>query len=502
MKKIITTILLMAWGISSFAQGIFNDGAYIVSETGSYWVVDNGDFTLTSLSASNLVQTAHLTIMDDASLTLPSGSYLTVNSTLYNQGSFNIQSGSSLITNGTITNNGTISVQKSVDKDNQWHLISVPNAVSTANTFIGDYLIPWNEQTASWTNINDPETVLIPVKGYNLKVKNSEGNYSFSGMPNTGNQNIAICYTENGTGYKGANLVGNPYPSAIDWADLDNTYGAVYLWDGTQYATWNDGSSVNGATQYIPPMQGFFIVTNSSGTFSLTNDNKTHSGASSFYKEAKSIQNGLILYASNGSYSDELCLVFDEHASANFELQRDAYKLASSTSGIAQLYSFSGDTKFSIDVRPEESTIQLGFTNDINGVYEIALKEMNGLLGAFLEDTKENIFHNLQSGAYSFVWNSNDSEKRFKFNLSTTGIEDTKAELASIFAFQKTLYIKSNTQLSNASVQMIDMTGKVVYQNDLNQSHDFALDLSLANGIYTVILTTEKESQVQKIILN
>ncbi|MEZ5083700.1 MAG: hypothetical protein R2750_09645 [Bacteroidales bacterium] len=54
---------------------------------------------------------------------------------------------------------------------------------------------------------------------------------SFSGSTNTGNQNKA--FTQNGDGW---NLIGNPYPSSLDWeavtipAELN---GAIWLFDPT-----------------------------------------------------------------------------------------------------------------------------------------------------------------------------------------------------------------------------------------------------------------------------
>ena len=53
---------------SSFAQGVIKaeSGARIVSETGSYWVVDNGAFTLTSPGVTNPAYTFSSAKTDDA----------------------------------------------------------------------------------------------------------------------------------------------------------------------------------------------------------------------------------------------------------------------------------------------------------------------------------------------------------------------------------------------------------------------------------------------------
>lgn len=408
-----------------------------------------------------------------------------------------IEDGGSLITNGTVSGDATI---KKTIADTDWHLISVPNAVTTANSFYGDYIEPWDETTGSWSNLTETTDGINPVQGYGFKKQNGSGTYTFTGTPNTGDQSIAVTYTEVvATDYDGANLLGNPYPSPIDWDGLDDTWGSVYYWNGAAYVTWNNGSGTG--SQYIAPMQGFFIVAGSAGTFSLTDANRTHSGASAFYKSANTISNGIVLTASNGSYLDELYLVFDEEASESFELQRDAYKMLSNTEGLSQLFSFNLETKFSIDVRPEGS-IQLGFKNDKDGVYQIGLKELEGISGAYLEDTKLSIFHNLENGDYQFEWSTTDPEKRFKFHLNTTGLDDLKVDLAQLYTYQKTLYIQSQENLHNASVRIIDLRGREVYRQQLNNTQSESIALDLTNGAYTVVLSSDEGIETKKIIFN
>ncbi|MCX6278310.1 MAG: hypothetical protein NT004_09455 [Bacteroidetes bacterium] len=81
---IITAALLCI--MQSYAQtgAIYNNSAHIVSTSGSYWVVDNGNVARTSESSVNPANMANLNIEGDASLTITPKSYLTVNGTLTN----------------------------------------------------------------------------------------------------------------------------------------------------------------------------------------------------------------------------------------------------------------------------------------------------------------------------------------------------------------------------------------------------------------------------------
>lgn len=453
-----------------------------------------------------------LTINSSYTFTLGSTDYVTVNGNLTVAGTFNIESDAtgagSLITYGSIENTGTINIERYVTSVD-WHLISVPNNNTTASTFVGDYLEPWDETTGSWSNITDVAATLSPLQGYGYQKPSGDANtYTFTGTPNTGSQSIEITYTEIAeSGYDGANLLGNPYPSSIDWSDLDNIYGAVYYWDGVQYASWNNGEAINGGTQYIPPMQGFFIVLEEhGGNFNLTNAHRTHTGADNYYKEAQTISNGIVLAASNGSFSDELYIKFDEDTSDEYELWYDAYKFLSNTKGLPQLYSITNEIKFSIDVRPETGVIQLGYQNNEDGVYQIGMKEMDGISGAFLEDTKLDIFHNLEGEDYLFEWSVNDSEKRFKFHLSTTATEniqdDIDNEFVKIYTYNKQLYIRSEELLQNVNILVIDMLGRSVYEKQLNTLQEEIISLPLRDGVYTVIVKSASLTQIQKIIFN
>ncbi len=430
--------------------------------------------------------------------------------TIENGATFTIQSDAngvgSLITNGIITNNGTVNIERYVS-ESVWHFISSPNNVSTANTFDSDYLQTWDETTASWTDITEASTALTPVKGYSFwGTPSKAATYTFSGTPNTGNQSLALTYTEVvGYGNDGANLLGNPYPSSIDWSGLDDTWGAVYYWNGTQYATWNDGSATNGGVQYIPPMQGFFIMVSTSGTFSLTNSNRTHEGASAYFKATEELSaNSILLEAKSGGLTDELFIRIDNEATEDFELTRDAYKFPSDVKGLSQVYSFAGEKTLSIDVRPETEVIQLGFQNDENGIYSIGIKEISDLTGVKLEDTKTGTFHDLQSGSYEFAWSIIDNEKRFKLHLNALGIEDDIAQQNQILIYSSgnTIYFKNLESTKDVQMRISDITGRIVLEKNIQSSGLVSIPTNLKSGIYIVSVINENEIQTEKVIIN
>jgi len=421
--------------------------------------------------------------------------------TINNGGELKVDHGGSLITNGIVTKNGVFAIDLLISQ-NKWHMVSSPITGATANTFLGDYLQNWDEPTATWSDITDPATALAPIKGYSLWDALKFGDtYTFTGTPNTGNQNAALTYTNHGgSTYDGANLLGNPYPSSIDWSGLDDTYGAVYYWDGSAYVSWNNGSG--SGVQYIPPMQGFFVVSGSSGTFNLTNNNRTHSGASFYYKSSGTISNGLVLEATGDNYNDALYLKLNEEAATGFELTRDAWKLPSNTPGISQLWSVSPEGNLSIDVRPYQEVIPLGFSNDVAGNYSISIKEMADLTSVILEDSKENTFTDLTKGAYHFKWDLTDDENRFKIHLGITGIQTpSQDESVLIYASGQDLYLRPVEGQSNGTLTLTDMAGRSVFQKQVQVSGLTIVTVNLIRGIYLVSYTTNTETLVKKVVV-
>ncbi len=424
---------------------------------------------------------------DCNNLTINSGAMLTV------------ESGGSLITEGMITNNGIFNAERSISNE-QWHMISSPITNAQSGMFVGDYLQEWNETTGLWSDISSITTPLTPVKGFGFW-SNGTGSttHTFTGTPNTGGQSLSLSTSGSGGSYDDANLLGNPYPSSIDWALLDGIEnGAVYCYNGTGYLNWNNGSGTG--SQYIAPMQGFFIIAPSAGTFNVDNSYRVHNGATNYYKSTNTVSNGLVLAASNGIYEDELWIAFNETANAEFDYEYDAYKFFSGNSGIAQLYTITEGNILSIDIRPETGEIQLGFKNDQDGVYQIGISQIDGISSAILEDTKHEIFHDLKMSDYDFSWEISDNETRFKLYLNVAGINEILTT-TQIFAYQKTINIRSIEPLNNAEIQILDMIGKIVYKKRLVNGQNETITTPVKDGVYLIQLISDNGTQVEKVIL-
>ncbi len=275
-----------------------------------------------------------------------------------------------------------------------------------------------------------------------------------TGVVNNGPLSITL-YNNNNTYTKGFNLIGNPYPSPIDWnapsgwtkTNIDN---ALYFFKaspsdeyGGKYSTWINGvSSDDTVSNIIPSMQGFFIhVTDGppwpvTGSLSLDNNVRitdlTHIFAKSGEKNPISILRLGAAFGDDPSSTDPLVIYFDEKASSGFDGQLDALKLMNTDYYVPSFYSFGTDgKKLSINALPgspeELCTIPLGLNNLIDGyiVFRI-IYAGEGLSGKkiFITDAASGAEYDLlDNKEYRIYLNAGEYKSRFYLNISPLATE-------------------------------------------------------------------------------
>jgi len=551
MKKLIIINLLLVWGLLSFAQGIYNDGAHIVSTTGSYWVVDNGSFTLTSNSSTNPTQFDNLVITNDASLTLGSAStptYLTVSDgfSMTSPATVTIPSGStgssSLIV-GTISGTGSFTVNRYITGASlDWHLISSP---VTSQEISGDFtpggstydFYLYNEPSNEWINrkntsvtpTDDPpyfddvngDLLFTPGRGYLAAYNESNPTKSFVGSVNQGtvSQSLTI---DGSTQYQGANLLGNPYPSSIDWKapsgwtrtmlrDDDENAGigySMYIWNetagnyGTFISNGSDGSGTNSVTRYIPPMQGFFVMAASAGSFKMTEDVCVHESVSSWLKNTNVNPNIIRLKVNSSGYGSDEVVIEDSKTSTG-----GAQKWFTFVETAPSLWIDSDDKQYSIllnNVDKNENHYPIGFKAGIEEQYSItALFDPDSYMDIILEDKKLGNFHNLlESPNYNFYGSPTDNPDRFVLHFSgINGIDNDIYNLNTIrtYASGNTLYILNPLQ-KQGTVTIYTTTGQKTVTFKLNGDTKQQNTINTNNIINIVKINTNDEVISNKVI--
>jgi hypothetical protein len=200
-----------------------------------------------------------------------------------------------------------------------------------------------NDGYISFPTSSNSETLTLG-KGYALFVRAnllSSTMWDVRGTINQANTSaitFPVTYKSSGRiAEDGWNLVGNPFPSTIDWNasgwTKSNMSGTIYIPDNgsitTKYATWNGVTGTNGGSRYIAMGQGFWVKASGNGipTLRATESVKTAGTQTTFFREGAP-ENLLRVTLGNNISSDETVIHFREDATSEFDEQADAVKLA------------------------------------------------------------------------------------------------------------------------------------------------------------------------------
>ena len=236
----------------------------------------------------------------------------------------------------------------------------------------------------------------------------------------------------NGLANDGWNLVGNPYPSTIDWdaasgwtkTGLDNT---VYMKDngaiaGT-YATYVGGvGGTNGGSRYIPIGQAFWVKATSAPTFQATEAVKAPGSTTTFFRTSPP-PDLMRVTLRNGPKRDEIIIYFDEEATEGFDGNLDAYKLNNDIFNLFTVTS-TGD-KLAINGLPMlecSKSLNLSITDVSVGAYQLDFTEFESFVtpvNIFLRDKKLGESVDIKTNpTYEFEVTAEESSYKDRFELT------------------------------------------------------------------------------------
>ncbi len=405
-----------------------------------------------------------------------------------------------------------------------WHNVSSPMQNEETGMFLDMYLYDWDESTQAWSWHSVVYDPLTPMKGWAVWSPSSTGSTTreYEGDFNSGDQTYSLTRSDpNAACPVGTNLVGNPYPSAINWEStsgwtLTNVGPTIYAWNSTtgNYGTYNKltDNSQNGVDSIIPAKQGFFVTVNTgntSGTISVGNDARVHNYNRAVYKVSDiEFPNLLQLNVSTEltSYSDEAFVIFNKKASENYDEIFDAFKMRGDATA-PQLYTDWNGTEYAVNTLKEISEdliIPLHFEAGINGIYtlDVNTKNLPDATVLFLEDIKLNTFQNLMlNDSYSFASTKEDEAGRFLLHFGApNGVEEETISSSQIFSFENKIYVNTPNSFSG-QVKVFDLLGQEINRkNIVNES----TVISVPNGqsYYIVQLISGSESKVEKVFVN
>ena len=398
-----------------------------------------------------------------------------------------------------------------------------------------------------WVNYTTTTNPLNPMQGYaaNFGSSSNAVTVNITGAVNNGAMSITL-YNHNQTYTLGFNLVGNPYPSAIDWnaasgwtkTNIDN---ALYYFKASTddqytgtYSSYVGGFSSDGlATNIIPSMQGFFIhVTDGTypvmGTLGVTNSVRVNDQTHGFLKSMVGNTFPLIRitagFADNGTPSDPAVIYFDSSATQLFDRDLDALKLMNTDTLVPNLYSMTPDTRrLSINAVPFPTDsidiIPLGLRTAKDGWITFDARDVERIpagMYIYLLDAAGGINQDLKSNSqYRIFLNAGEYENRFSLAFSRTIITSVQKDIPTKFSlsqnypnpFNPCTTIKySIPQTSFVSITVYNILGKevskLINEEKLSGSYEVQFDGNkLSSGVYFYRLQAGNFSETKKLML-
>jgi len=549
------TFRIYAWGASS-AAGTYSindftfNGSVVPNCTltttwdGFGW--DNGfpDITMAAIIDGDYLTASSLPLSFEAcSLLVTAGNELSINDDDYIQvvnditidGLIEIASKGSLIQvndSGTITLNGTgtgrlFKSTTPIDNIYEYTYWSSPFSNETVGAALTGVPVNrifrydaanyedtdadnFDDNSDDWILAGQAE-VMMPGKGYAAFARPATMGYPesqqfvFTGEFNTGVITTPVTVSPDLVNPQNWNLLGNPYPSAIDAdafindpANIGVLGGTIYLWthitppedfnpgpdvlnfSEDDYASYTAG--VGGVEAYpgetvptgiIGSGQGFFIEGLANGFATFNNGMRVTTGNDNFYRATDRIW--LNLENDLGGFS-QMLIGFVEGATNGLDRSYDGKRLDGG--GLISLSSLIDDQAFAIQGREpltEEEIIPLAIKNLVEGdnTYKISIENVEGLLvnsDIYLIDHLEGVTHDLNTGAYRFSSAQGIHKERFELLLKNEikSLQQLEEELLVIKNQDDSLSFTTTNNTAIQNVQIFDLLGRQLVNEDFN----------------------------------
>ncbi len=353
---------------------------------------------------------------------------------------------------------------------------------------------------------------------------------SFIGTPNNGNVNVPISIgTMPPASFNDKmNLLGNPYPSAVD-ADLFLNHptnvglldGTIYFWThhappsaafanpfyGTftynyspnGYASYNTLGATNTVPSgyggpapngYIASGQGFFAKGLANGTAIFENSMRVGGNNNVFFRQSNAVEKHRVwlnFANTTGSFS-QILVGYATDATNGIDRNYDGTTMSS---GVNAIYSIADDSFLSIQGRQlpfdVDDIVPLGYTAGSVDTFTIGIDKVDGLFNeqkVYLEDKLLNVIHDLTLEAYTFIAEPGTFNDRFvlRYTDASLGIGNHQTTHAIAFVRDQTLFAQANGHIE--SILIYDLTGKHIHTYTPGQPGIFVGDFNFAQGIY------------------
>lgn len=312
-------------------------------------------------------------------------------------------------------------------------------------------------------------------------------------------------------GFRGWNLVGNPYHAYLDFEQFASSttgnplgsYYVIYDADGfkgsptSAYLYYPIGGSSGGeyADQYLHPHQGFFVYS-TGGT--LTFDESmtvARDEATSAYRGWKPNYPLINLYLnSEKGCSDVTVIEFNRPEWGG------ATKQKALRNGNGSIYAYNDGVPYAALFAQEGvERVPLWFEADEDDVFTLTWKTANGDFNSlYLIDNLTGVRYDmLENDEYVFEGKVADYHSRFYITFNCFDVEENEDTETNIAFFDGSQWVVTG----EGNIELIDLQGRVLWNSRLSGGQSRVSVPNVAAGLYLFRLTNANETKVQKIII-
>lgn len=500
-------------------------------------------------------------------LIVSSNNYVKINKaiTLSGTASIEVESDGNLIqVNKNIVNTSPITVKRSANlKKNDYNYWGAPvsgqNLKSFSPNTLNNRFYTYNETNDMFVAVDPNANSFIPGVGYAIRAANNLSSNTvsvpseFKGVPNNGDISVEVKKSSTGNGY---NLIGNPYPSNIDFAKFyDDNKGVInniaYFWtninpnpamQGANYPSGgyiNNYAILNGSggvpatspacnnasgsnkkcsdtpNQYIKVGQGFIVQSKVMGNNTVTFKNTSRSTnlTSKFFNRMSSKDSSVdkvdrfwLSLVTPLNVENKILIAYKPDATNGFEMDYDAPHIVI---GSDSFYTLLGNEKLAIQGRKyplvKEDVVTLGASFYSTGTYTISLSEREGIFEGsqpvYLRDNLTGMVTNLSSSSYSFNSNAGEYTDRFEIVYVNGTLSSTDVDKNKIQVYQKENSVIINSPIDITKVNIIDAAGRLIYQTDVKGKYTEINTIKFNSGVYYVVVDGGNNKTTQKILV-
>ena len=340
----------------------------------------------------------------------------------------------------------------------------------------------------------------------------------FTGPINQGNVVANVIRTD-GAGY-GWNLVGNPYPTAVDWDALiiNNVEDGFWMWDHST-STWGtygnvSGIALNNGSSQIPSNHGIQIkviqgVTTGSITFTPS---AMEPNSVTYLRDKNNAKVPYVKLAGvKNDMKDEFAIALTENMAPG--INYDMEKKLSSNENFIEFYIDNGDMLCAIKgyEYDKEIEIPIGFKTEQVGDFSIELIENTAGITVLLIDNElvnKEITNLSEEISYSFtVGTAGNNNDRFILRLigelDDVGIENKESNsLINVYSENKIVKIDVPHLPDQTEVEfeMFDISGQLINKGFLKTGTTNSISV-LNTGIYLLSIKDLINNENFKVIV-